>query len=87
MRANPLGDVGRPRRLDDDPMQLSGADRLAGMLAGKQPAFGVHHALAPADLPPLAQQGEHVGREHGVAILPAFATLDPEQHALAGPRT
>jgi hypothetical protein len=53
------------------------------MLAWKQPALGIHHALLPADLPPLAQQGEHIRREHGVAILPAFATLDPKQHALA----
>ena len=83
MRSNPLGDVRCARRLDDDPVQLPGADRLACMLAWKQPALGVHHALLPADLPPLAQQGEHIRREHGVAILPAFATFDPEQHALA----
>ena len=60
MRPDPLGDVGRSRRLDDDPVQLPGADRLACMLAWKQPALGVHHALLPADLPPLAQQGEHI---------------------------
>jgi hypothetical protein len=83
MRPNPLGDVRCARRLDDDPVQLPGADRLAGMLAWKQPALGVHHALLPADLPPLTQQGEHILREHRVAILPAFATFDPEQHALA----
>jgi hypothetical protein len=43
----------------------------------------MHHTLLPADLPPLAQQGEHICREHGVAILSAFAAFDPEQHALA----
>jgi hypothetical protein len=83
MRPNPLVDARCPRRLDDDPVQLSGADRLACMLAWKQPALGMHHALLPTDLPPLAQQGEHIRREHGVAILPAFAAFDPEQHALA----
>jgi hypothetical protein len=83
MRPNPLGDVRRTRGLDDDPMQLPGADRLTSMHSRKQPAPGVHHALLPSDLPPLAQQGEHVRREHGVAILAAFAMLDPEQHAFA----
>jgi hypothetical protein len=43
----------------------------------------VHHALLASDLPPLAQQGQQIDREHGVAILPAFAALDPEQHTLA----
>jgi hypothetical protein len=28
-------------------VQLSGAVRVAGMLAGKQPALGVHHARPP----------------------------------------
>ena len=40
-RPDPLGDVRRSRRLDDDPVQLPGADRLACMLAWKQPALGV----------------------------------------------
>ena len=43
----------------------------------------MHHALLPPDLPPLAQQGQQIGREHGVAIAATLATLDPEQHALA----
>ena len=83
MRSHPLRDVRRARRLDDDPMQLPGADRLARMHARKQPALGVHHALLPAKLPPLAQQGEHIRREHGIAVLTAFAAFDSEQHALA----
>ena len=83
MRADPLGDVGGLCRLDDDAMELPGADRLHRVLAREQPAVAMHHALLPPDLPPLAQQGEQIGREHGVAVLPALAALDPEQHALA----
>ena len=33
VRPDPLGDVGRLRRLDDDPMELPGADRLEGVLS------------------------------------------------------
>src|SRR5437764_211840 len=55
MRSDPLGDVGRLRRLDDDAVELPGADRLACVLTGEQPAVAVHDALLPADLPPLAQ--------------------------------
>src|SRR3954471_10833853 len=55
VRADPLGDVGRLRRLDDDAMELPGADRLQRMLTGEQPAVAMHDALLPTDLPPLAQ--------------------------------
>ena len=37
----------------------------------------------PSSLPPLAQQIQQVGRKNGVAMLTAFATFDPEHHALA----
>lgn len=83
MRADAPGNLGRMRRLDHDAIELSGADRLERVLARKQPAVAVQHALAMADLPPLTQQGEQIGREHGVAILPAFTALDPDQHAFA----
>ena len=43
----------------------------------------VHHALLPTDPPPLPQKSQQVLREHGVAIAPAFATFDPQQHTLA----
>ena len=52
------------------------------MLSGEQPAVAVHHALLTSDLPPLTQKREQVRREHGVAIAPALATLDAQQHAL-----
>ncbi len=83
VRPDPLGDVGGLCRLDDDAMELPRADRLHRVLSGEQPAVAVHHALLPPDLPPLAQQGEQVFGQHGVAIPPALAALDPEQHALA----
>ena len=41
------------------------------------------HALLPPGRPPLAQQRQQVGREHGVAVAAPLAALDPEQHALA----
>jgi len=39
--------------------------------------------LAMPVLPPLAQQGEQVGRKHRIAVSPALAALDTDQHALA----
>ena len=83
VRPDPLGDLRRLRCLDDDAMQMPGADRLHRVLTREQPALRVHHALLPPDLPPLAQQGQQIGREHGIAIPATLATLDPEQHALA----
>lgn len=48
--------AGAPRRLE-----LPGADWLESVLARKQPAVAVQHALPMADLPLLTQQGEQVG--------------------------
>ena len=83
MRTDPLGDLRRLRCLDDDAMQVPGADRLRRMLTREQPALCVHHALLAPDLPPFAQQGQQICREDGIAIPATFATLDPEQHAFA----
>src|SRR5580692_7082105 len=82
VRSDPLGDLRGPCRLDDDAMELPGADWLHGVLSRKQPTVAVHHALLVPDLPPLTQQGEQIRREHGIAILATLATLDAE-HALA----
>src|SRR6202167_2447072 len=82
-RSDPLGDLRDLRRLDDDAMELPGADWLHGVLSRKQPTVAMHHALLVPDLPPLAQQGEQICREHGIAIPATLATLDPEQSALA----
>src|SRR5690606_30210491 len=75
-----LGGVGR---LDHDAIELPGADWLEGVLARKQPAITMQYPLAMPVLPPLAQQGEQVGREHGIAISSTLAALDPDQHAFA----
>src|SRR3546814_15259464 len=37
----------------------------------------------PTRAPPVAQQQEQAFGQHGVAVPPAFAALDPQQHALA----
>jgi hypothetical protein len=83
VRSDPPGDLRGLCRLDDDAMQLPGADWLHGVLSWKQPTVAMHHALLVPDLPPLAQQGEQIRREHGIAIPATLATLDPDQHALA----
>jgi len=83
VRSDPLGDLRGLCRLDDDAMELPGADRLHGVLSRKQPTVAMHHALSVPDLPPLAQQGQQIRREYGIAIPAAFAALDPEQHAFA----
>jgi hypothetical protein len=83
VRPDPLGNVGGLRRLDDDAVELPRADRLHRMLPRKQPAVAMHHALLPTDLPPLTQESEQILGEHGVAIAPALAALDAQQHALA----
>src|SRR5277367_5705724 len=83
VRSDPLGDLRGLCRLDDDAMELPGADWLHGVLSWKQPTVAMHHALLVPDLPPLAQQGEQICREHSIAIPATLATLDPDQHALA----
>jgi hypothetical protein len=60
VRPDPLGDVGGLCCLDDNPIELPGADRLHRMLSREQPAVAVHHTLLPPDNPPLAQQGKQV---------------------------
>jgi predicted transposase YbfD/YdcC len=57
-------------------MELPGADRLHGVLSRKQPTVTMHHALLVPDLPPLAQHGEQICREHGIAIPATLATLE-----------
>src|SRR5580698_8524503 len=83
VRSDPFGDLRGLRRLDDDAMELPGADWLHGVLSWKQPTVAMHHALLVPDFPPLTQQGEQIRREHGIAIPATFATLDPDQHAFA----
>src|ERR1700740_394045 len=83
VRSDPLGDLRRLCRIDDNAMELPGADRLHGVLSREQPTVTMHHAPLVSDLPPLAQQDQQICREYGIAIPAALAMLDPDQHALA----
>src|SRR6202795_5397936 len=76
-----LADSGRIGRLMEQTVELAGRHRLAGPLAGKQPAFrhgsrGIE--TPPSRLPPLAQQVERVGRQHDIAVLAALGLFDPD---------
>src|SRR5215213_10395420 len=71
------------RLVSDWSSDVCSSDLLACVLSWEQPAAAMHHPLPPPNLPPLTQQGQQIGREHGVAILPTLAALDPEQHARA----
>src|SRR5271154_2859519 len=44
VRSDPLGDLRGLGRLDDDAMELPGADRLHGVLSWKQPTVTMPHA-------------------------------------------
>jgi hypothetical protein len=77
-----LGEPGaRDRALASRAVSVAGRPEI--VLAGEQPVVDVQYAFPPADPPPLPQQGGQPGRKHGVAIPPALAALDPQQHALA----
>ena len=72
-------DTGRVGRLMKQAVKLAGGHRPAGPKAGKQPALlqGRSGIMARwADLPPLAQQIERLGRQHDIAILAALGLLD-----------
>jgi hypothetical protein len=56
--------------------------RLDRIAAGKQPASRQQHPQAPALPPPGAQQLKQLRRQHGVAVLAAFALLDSQHHTL-----
>ena len=80
MQRHALADSGRIGGLMEQAVELAGRHRLAGPLAGKQPAFlhGSCGIETPATrLPPLAQQVERVGRQHDIAVLAALGLLDP----------
>ena len=91
-----LGRVGRSAHLATS---WRGRHRTAWPAAGKQPALLRRHAFVVARralLPPLAQQTEHLGRQHDVAVLAPFGlhdtddvlgavdVADPEPDHLAG---
>src|SRR6266851_3282879 len=75
-----LLDSGSLSRLMEQAAQLAGRQRLAGLTTRKQPAFLRGHSGIGARwsrLPPLAQQIEHLRRQHDIAVLAAFGLLDP----------
>jgi hypothetical protein len=53
------------------------ADRLAWPTTRKQPLAGM------GALPIVSQHLEEFGRQHDIAVFPAFALFDPYDHALA----
>ena len=69
--------------LDDNAVHVPGGDRLRRYVAPGTASHVVHHAASPPYLPPLAQQGEEIGRKHGVAVPATLALLDADQHAFA----
>ena len=83
MRADALGDPSGTSCFFDDPAQLARGNRPDGVLAREQPSTGQHGPLATSFLPPRSQQSEEIGRKHRIAIPPALAALDADQHALA----
>ena len=56
---------------------VSGRDRLARQATGKQPLSGM------GALPIVPEHIEEFGRQHDIAVFPAFALLNPDDHALA----
>src|SRR6266850_669372 len=58
-------------------IELARRQRVQPVLSRKQPA------LWPRQLPPGPQQTEQMRGQHDIAILAAFALLDPDHHALA----
>src|SRR5260370_321941 len=75
-----LLDPGGVGRLVEQAAQLAGRHRLAGPVAGKQPAFLCGRSgivTRWACLPPLAQQIERLRRQHHVAVLAALRLFHP----------
>ena len=77
MRRNRLGESravgGEPAGKTDRPA----SDRRVGAGAGKEPMPG------PAHLPPVAEDGQQLRREHHVAVLLPLALRDAQHHPLA----
>src|SRR6266568_5594495 len=80
VQAHPFPDPGPIGRLVEQPVELAGAHRRAGLATRKQPAFLQRRCVyikTPTRLPPLSQQINHLRRQHDVAILAALGLLDP----------
>jgi hypothetical protein len=62
---------------------LARADRLERILARKQPAAREHRGLAATLESPCSEQGQQIGRQHGVATPATLAAFDTNEHPLA----
>src|SRR5882762_2292700 len=79
MQRHALLDPGPIGRLVEQPVELAGGHRHAGLAPRKQPAFlkGCRVCIETSTrLPPLPQQINHLRREHDIAILAALGLLD-----------
>ena len=74
------GSVGR---FAHGPVQLPGRDRVGVAAPREQPAVRQQDAASLALAPPEPQQLEQLRRQHGIAVLAAFALFDADQHPLA----
>jgi hypothetical protein len=71
--------IGQPSQLGGhvaDAIELARRHRVDAVAAGEHPHLGM------CDAPPVAQQLQQLWRQHGMAILAAFALLHPDHHAL-----
>lgn len=64
-------------------VEQASAERIDGVHSGKQPTPIEHLASCAGYMPPDAQAFKQYRRDHGVAILLAFATFNAQRHALA----
>src|ERR1700676_4082362 len=77
MRSDRFANAAPLARLPAGTIDTEGRDRLAGPATRKQPLSGL------GALPVVPEQIEEFWRQHDIAVFPAFALLDPDEHALA----
>jgi hypothetical protein len=81
-----LLDPGHIGGLMEQAAELAGGDWRALAGAGEQPAMLLWNAGVVTDRalwPPFAQQGQHLGRQHDIAVLAAFRLHDADDHLRA----
>jgi hypothetical protein len=77
MRGDRLANAALLAHLPAGPIDGERTDRLAGQSAGKQPLPGM------GALPTVPEHIKKFGRQHDIAVFPAVALLNPDDHALA----
>ena len=81
---DPLAEARRSRRFPADGLQRLGVHVVAFAPSGEEPVLrrGVLPLSGRAPgAPPAAQHFQQAGREHGIAVLLAFALPYPDEHA------